>query len=240
MVFFRDIYALVVKKVVTLRGILTAFMNPITNFMKKFFAIAAMLTTMFTANAQSNSCQDVKTFSIKPYIGISAGRLSTTTDQKSRYGLNVGVEGQYQFTKVFAISAGAAYSQQGGKMDGLNLETLVFDTKVDFINVPILANFYVAKGFALKIGFQPGFLVNNNIEVNLKSTGENVPGAYEDYLNKTSYSIPIGVSYEFNNIVFDARFVFTENGMYRRSDKDDFYVPVAGNGVGQITVGYRF
>ena len=36
---------------------------------------------------------------------------------------------------------------------------------MDYVNIPILANFYVAKGFAVKVGIQPGFLVNDKVKV---------------------------------------------------------------------------
>ncbi len=209
--------------------------------MKFFIAIAAMLLTILTANAQSYSCQDVKTFSFKPYVGLSVGTLGTTAKQTHRIGINAGVEAQYQFTKIFALSVGAAYSQQGGKMEDLNFELcerVTYDNKLDFINVPVLANFYICKGLALKIGAQPGFLISSDVEVTVNATGKDVPGNYQDHLNKFVLSMPIGMSYEFNNIVFDARLNLNANGMFERCD--DMDLPVAGNAVYQLTVGYRF
>jgi len=209
--------------------------------MKKLFTIAAMLLTIFTANAQSNSCQDVKTFSVKPYIGLSAGYLETTAKQKTRIGINAGVEGQYQFSKLFALSVAAAYSQQGGKMEDLNIdlgERVTYNNKLDFINVPIMANFYVCKGLALKIGVQGGFLINSNVEVTENASGKSVPGNYQDHLNKFVLSIPVGISYEYKNVVIDARFNMNKHGMFKRCD--DLKLPAAGNAVAQLTVGYRF
>ncbi len=200
-----------------------------------------MLLTLFTANAQSLSCQDVKTFSVKPHIGLAAGTMSTTANRGAHIGVNVGVEGQYQFSRHFALSAGVAYQQEGGKMDDIILNpglSVTYDNKLGFINMPVLANFYVCKGLALKVGFQPGFLVSKKVEVADRETGERIPGDYEDPLNKMNVKVAFGISYEFNNIVIDGRMNMNTAGIFKHSEGSG--LPVCGNTVYQLTVGYRF
>ena len=38
--------------------------------------------------------------------------------------------------------------------------------RLDYINVPIMANVYVVKGLAVKLGVQPGFNVSNKLKAN--------------------------------------------------------------------------
>ena len=111
--------------------------------------------------------------------------------------------------------------------------------KLDYINVPILANVYVAKGFAVKLGVQPGFLINNKVKVS--QNGVNAEVDLEKSLkaagidakpNKVDISIPVGVSYEFSNINIDARYNW---GVTKIIDEDS-----SKNSVFQITVGYKF
>ena len=71
-----------------------------------------------------------------------------------RIGLAAGVEAEYQATDIFSVSAGLIYSMQGNKAKEIT-------TKLDYINIPILANVYVTKGLAVKLGVQPAFNVSD-------------------------------------------------------------------------------
>lgn len=216
--------------------------------MKKIFAIAAMLLTMFTANAQSNSCQDVKTFSVKPYVGLSSSMLiSKNSKTDMRTGFTAGVEGQYQFSKTFALSVGVGYQQQGGKMeetmqylngDKIGSATAEGTYKLDYINVPIMANFYVCKGLALKVGVQPGFAVNTKGEAKVSGIEQSGSVDLKDNVRKFDLAIPVGISYEFNNVVLDARVNAGAIGIFKALDASDKHN--ANNGVFQLTAGYRF
>lgn len=119
---------------------------------------------------------------------------------------------------MIGVSAGLLYSQQGFKVsenvEGVDIEA---KWKPAYLNIPILANFYVANGLALKAGVQPGFMV-------AKDDAENV--------NTFDFSVPVGISYEYMNICLDARY----NIGCTKVDKD-----VKGcNSVFQITLGYKF
>ena len=95
-------------------------------------------------------------------------------------------------------------------------------TKLDYINIPVMANFYVAKGFALKIGVQPGILVNDNINGDCKSF---------------NFSIPVGLSYEFNNgITLDLRGGYSLTRVDKFNNDDYKYYTDGGS----LTIGYKF
>ena len=76
--------------------------------------------------------------------------------------------------------------------------------KLDYLNIPLLANFYVAPGLALKAGVQPGILLSANASASGGgvSTDIDVSDAY----NTFDLSIPLGISYEFDNFIIDARY----------------------------------
>jgi hypothetical protein len=97
--------------------------------------------------------------------------------------------------------------------------------KLDYINVPILANYYVIPGLAIKAGIQPGFLM---------SAKDKDGNSFKDEMKKVDISIPLGASYEFENFVIDARYNLgltkgNKNGS--ASNK---------NSVLMFTVGYKF
>lgn len=189
--------------------------------MKKLLLMAAVMLASVGAYAQ----HAVGSFNLQPKVGINIANLTDLDDSDPRVGFVGGVEGEYQATDIFSVSAGVLYSMQGAK----NKVSGVTETmKLDYINVPILANVYVVKGLAVKLGIQPGFKVNS--EYKLDAAGKT---ASTDVDAKSfDFSIPVGISYEFSNIQLDARYNW---GLTKTFDNTD-----CKNSVFQITLGYKF
>ena len=190
--------------------------------MKKMILMAAVLLSSMGAFAQAPA----GTFTLQPKVGVNVSTL-TNLDANSKAGFVGGVEGQYQFDDLFGLSLGVNYSQQGVKWDISNNTS--YSQKLDYINLPILANVYVVKGLAVKVGVQPGFLVDKH----------NSP-----YDPKTvDLSIPVGLSYEYDNFVLDARYNW---GVTKVSDgmpewkNDKVENNNSRNSVFQFTLGYKF
>lgn len=213
--------------------------------MKKLFFVALMIVASLTASADSMSCQDTGTFSFKPFIGVSFANLVGFTDGSStRTGAVGGVEAQYMLSDRLAVSAGAAYSQQGASYDNPYMTDTRATAKLDLINISVLVNFYVCPGLAIKAGVQPGFVVNKNIAVYDKTTGE--ISDYNGIADKSNYNnfdlaIPLGLSYEWQQVVLDARYNwglldFNKNNSVAQANNNKKIT----HGVWQITVGYRF
>jgi hypothetical protein len=194
--------------------------------MRKMMMIAVMAIVAMTASAQ-NTLRDKGTFTLQPKVGIGLGNLSgeyTTlagVDNKIRVGLVAGVEGEYYALDWLGIAAGLSYAQQGWKFKGNDVDET---TKLDYLNVPLTGNFYVAKGLALKTGVQFGFLMNAKIE------DQDIKDACE----KLNLSIPIGVSYEFSDFVVDFRY----NLGLTKTNKNDNGKKVRSDLI-QITLGYK-
>ena len=207
--------------------------------MKKLFFAAAVLMCSLTAFAQSKDGR----FNILPKAGINISNLSNKDNAKVKVGFTAGAEAEYQLTKQLSLSAGAMFSTQGAKsttvfreVDNTTKEIREVDIKntmeFDYINVPILANYYIIEGLAVKLGIQPGFNIVakrkrtdgvDKVSENLKNLGVDV--------RTVDFSIPIGVSYEFNDFVVDARFNL---GLTEVAD-----LVKSKNRVFQITFGYQ-
>ena len=188
--------------------------------MKKVLLAAALMISSVAAFAQ----HAVGTVTIQPKVGMNVANVTDFNGTDARIGLAAGAELEFQLGDIFSVSAGALYSQQGAKM---NSET----QKLDYINVPVMANVYVAPGFAVKLGVQPGFKVNAEYSKKVGSTTV----TYDSFsdVNAVDFSIPVGLSYEFNNVVLDARYNWglTKIAKERYDSK---------NSVFQFTVGYKF
>lgn len=190
--------------------------------MKKVLLTAVVMLASVASYAQ----HAVGAFTLQPKIGMNVASLTKCDGCDPRIGLAAGVEAEYQATDIFSVSAGLIYSMQGNKAKE---EGVTLTTKLDYINIPILANVYVTKGLAVKLGVQPAF----NVSDKQKLSGGKASVEAEDVgAESFDFSIPVGLSYEYNNVVFDARYNF---GVTNIADGGD-----SKNSVFQFTLGYKF
>lgn len=190
--------------------------------MRKVIIMAVLMLSSVAAFAQ----RPVGSLTVQPKIGMNFATLTKADDSESRIGLVAGAELEYQLSDIFSISGGALYSQQGCEWseDGSTRTN-----KLDYINIPILANVYVVKNLAVKVGLQPAFNVNSKQKA---SKGDaSVQGSIEG--TKTfDCSIPVGLSYEYKNFVIDGRYNFGLTKINKHADSK--------NSVFQVTLGYKF
>ena len=181
--------------------------------MKKLLVMAAMVLSSVGAFAQY-SAGDI---TIQPKIGLSVASVGGDIDGDYKAGLVVGAEAEYHVSPLIGVSAGLLYSQQGYKWSAEDEDESDFKWKPAYLNIPILANFYVANGLALKAGVQPGFMVAKD---------------HAEEVNTFDFSIPVGISYEYMNICLDARYNIGCTKVWK---------DVKGcNSVFQVTLGYKF
>ena len=193
--------------------------------MKKLFMIAAMMVATLSVSAQ-----EAGQMFIKPMAGGTFSTLvGDVDDVKGKIGLVGGAEFGYNINETFGITAGLLYTMQGCKDKDVDA-----NFNLDYINVPVLANVYVAPGLALKAGPQIGFLTRAKLDdVDMK-----------DVCNTIDFSIPVGVSYEISDFVIDFRYnigitniskntKIKADGLEIESDKK------TRNSVFMLTVGYK-
>lgn len=192
--------------------------------MKKLLLMAAVMLSSVGAFAQ----HAVGSFTLQPKVGINVTDI-TNADSKARVDFAGGLEGEYQVSDIFSLSSGLMYSRQGYKGEtyttnvlGQTVSVKEKDWKPSYLNIPMMANVYVVPGLAVKLGIQPGFMVD-------KDDASDV--------NTFDLSIPVGLSYEYNNFVLDGRYNWGVTKINKNSVKgaDD-----TRNSVFQITLGYKF
>ena len=217
--------------------------------------IAAMMVAAISANAQN----EVGQLTLKPTVGLNIASMTKGEDTKVRPGFVAGVEAEYGVSENFGIQFGLLYSQQGVKGKNTGFGELDFDEddnvvggwafsgdatmKLDYINIPILAQYYPVKGLALKAGIQPGF----NVFKKAKFDGTLYQGSVQggnarsytesrslkgEGIKSFQFAIPVGVSYEYANFVFDARYNIYLTKALKDSD--------SRHSVFSFTLGYKF
>ena len=112
-------------------------------------ACAALVAGTSAASAQG--------FSWGPKVGLNVSSMSHT-DMNAKVGFTAGVFGELRTNDWFAVSAELLYSRQGVTNKYTDEGIKVKDRlKSHYLNVPVLANFYVTENLALKTGVQAGF-----------------------------------------------------------------------------------
>ncbi len=191
----------------------------------------------FLSTKNAFAQQEAGTFTIQPKVGLNVASVTGTVDNGAnkgfRLGLAAGVELEYKFTKTIGVSFGALYSMQG-----VNASTTLEGTKLtetarlDYINIPIMLNGYVAEGVVLKFGIQPAFRVNDGYT--MSAQGQSLNGKLSDLgfeINSFDFSFPVGLSFEFSNVILDARYNIGITEVSKGGGR---------NNVFQFTLGYKF
>ena len=194
--------------------------------------IAAMMVAAISANAQN----EVGQVTLMPKAGINISTITGSgSDKKSKVGLVAGAEFEYGVAQNFDITAGVLYSMEGAKFGDVKFN-------MDYINIPILANYYVVPGLAVKAGIQPAFNVRKKASYNGNTA--NIDDVMNDILSiagagvetgvkSFNLSIPVGISYEYQSFVLDARYNIGVTKVFKNADQ-------GRNSTFAITLGYKF
>ena len=144
---------------------------------------------------------------VKPMIGGTLSTITKADESKMKLGLVAGAELGYKVADPFAITAGLLVSMQGNAFKDNSYIKNEKNT-LTYLNVPVLANYYITPGLAIKAGIQPGFLLSRKWkgEENINGKWEKFDESGTDGLKKFDLSIPIGLSYEISDFVIDARY----------------------------------
>lgn len=199
--------------------------------MKRLVFIASVMMLPLMAYAQ----REVGTLSFQPKAGLSVAYYTGDdgVDTKPRFGIVAGAEFEYQLMKELSLSAGMLYSQQGEKEKIKEpFQEVDLTAKTDYLNFPILANVYVAKGFSVKFGVQPAVNVKAGYSVSNSSfEWEGNLSYYGIHVKTFDLAIPVGLSYELKNFVIDARYNI---GVTKMAEGDE-----SRNRTFQFTIGYK-
>lgn len=176
-------------------------------------AVALLTATSMFAQPEAG------TFTLQPSAGVAIATLSGD-GTKAKVGFQGRFEGAYQMTDAFAVSLGLGCSQYGAKEEGTNTKK-----NLAYITVPVLANYYLVNGLAVKTGVEVGF----------KSSAESKNGDEKEDIEGVKsviMSIPVGASYEYKNVVLDARYNIGVTKAFKEGNaKQSAFV---------VTLGYKF
>ena len=212
--------------------------------MKKIILFLVMMAVTMTAQAQYEEGD----LTIQPRVGVTFSTISgsdlLSDDAKMKTNMTYGFELEYFLMDKLSVAGGLLFTNQGYKFDyyesvdvtNTNKITAKFDNYQ--ATVPITINYYLIEGLAIKAGVQPSFRVKTKLKtddrkMDLDEALDFLFPNQEVTMNKFDLSIPVGFSYEYNKIVFDARYNFGLIKLFKGIDVS------SRNSLITLTLGYK-
>lgn len=202
--------------------------------MKKL-VLAAL--AVFAIGNSAFAQQEVK---FGPKAGVNFANLSGQDDSNMLTGFHVGAVAEIKFNEKFSVQPEVLYSAQGSKYEVSNsIGSYKATQKLDYINVPIMAKYYVAEGFSVEAGPQVGFLTKAELTqegniagiVNGESTRDN-----KDTYNSVDFGVNFGLAYDLPaGLFFNARYNLGLSDVVKDNNGD-----AIKNNVIQVGLGYKF
>ena len=224
--------------------------------MKRIAVLIVLVTSTLVSMAQNKP----GTWSVIPHVGVSISSLLggsgiyevgdnmiVEVKPHALLGFVGGTDVMYQASDVVGLSAGLSFVQAGCKFKDNKGKDYVFydrNLRMNYVTMPILIHSYLFSGFSVKAGIEPTLLVSaNNHEVQqsyeVDKEGKKSNFHEDEFtidmkngMRKFGLSIPVGVSYEYENVVLGALYHVGVFNIYKKGDS-------SRNSVFEVSVGYK-
>ena len=224
--------------------------------MKRIAVLIVLVTSTLVSMAQNKP----GTWSVIPHVGVSISSLLggsgiyevgdnmiVEVKPHALLGFVGGADVMYQASDAVGLSAGLSFVQAGCKLEDYTDEhTTVYDRylRINYVSMPILVHNKLLPGLSVKVGIEPTCVFNtNNHEVyqlySVDKDGKKTNFQKNTYdfdikngMRKFGLSIPVGVSYEYENVVLGALYHVGVFKIYKEGDS-------SRNSVFEVSVGYK-
>lgn len=204
--------------------------------MKKIMLTALLAVIVITSvNAQN--------FGVKAGLNLASVTGDFTEGIDGRTSFHIGTVAEFKVSDKFSFQPELMYSSQGAKVSDsepgyYNYESVY---KVDYLNIPLMAKYYVAEGFSIEAGPQIGFLLSAKDEWKEWDEDYGTDSGtedFKDYMSSIDFGLNFGVGYKLESgLNFGARYNLGLSNVWEDDEGGSFSQK---NGVFQISVGYFF
>jgi long-subunit fatty acid transport protein len=200
--------------------------------MKKIMLTAVAVMAFAFSNAQGTK------FGVKAGLNLT-NLTGDVEDASSLVGFQVGGFAEFKLTEKFAIQPELLFSTQGAKNKFTDFDdsTYEYDTKLNYLNIPVLAKYYITEAFSVEAGPQIGVLLS------AKEDGEDA----KDYYKSVDFGFNVGAGYNFTeNLSVGLRYTIGLSSVYDTPDSIDGFEDFdfgdvsVKNSVFALAVGYKF
>lgn len=192
--------------------------------MKKLLLIVCV--AVFTMSAQSQELR----FGVKGGLNMASIGGDNASSFKGRTSFHIGGLVEIPISEKFAIQPELLYSLQGAKFSNQGATETY---KLSYINVPVMAKYYIIDGLAAEAGPQFGILLSAKDDYS--SQGQSGTVDIKDQLNTLDIGLGFGASYRLDmGVFFGLRYNFGLANIVSEGNAK------LHNNVFQISAGYTF
>lgn len=166
--------------------------------------------------------EPVKT-GVKGGININTVRYRHSDPNSATLGFNIGLLTRIQIVEGIYLQPEFLFSQKGYRSPVVGANGAV-NSRMNYINLPILATFEVGKNFFLYTGPEFGYLVKAS------NKQDNSSFNMTDYYNKFDWGLDAGAAYQFaGNLGVELRYFYGFRGLVKGITTDENGVPNGSN-----------
>ena len=199
--------------------------------MKKIILTVAAVFAFGFANAQETK------FGVKGGLNVANLTGDEDEDNSSKVGFHVGGFVEIKVSDKFSVQPELLFSTQGTQAE-YSESGVSFKSKINlsYLNIPVMAKYYVAEGFSLEAGPQIGFLTSAKYKI--ESEGNEVEADGKDDFESVDFGVNFGAGYDFTeNLSVGLRYNLGLSNVYKTEAGDDFK---NSNNVFSVSLGYKF
>jgi hypothetical protein len=168
--------------------------------MKKIILSAVAVFAFGFSNAQS-----VK-FGAK--AGLNISNVTGLEGNSSKVGIALGAIAEFKVSDKFAVQPEVLFSTQGAKSTGGS-------TNLSYLNIPVMAKYYIADKFSLEAGPQIGFLLS------AKAKNDAVSMDMKEYFKSTDFGFNFGAGYDVaKNIEVGVRYTTGLSNIFKENEEN--------------------
>ncbi|MDQ7916717.1 porin family protein [Mesonia sp. MT50] len=206
---------------------------------KLILSVAVAATSIFAANAQADS--DLIQFGVKGGVNFANLTGDDIGDTKSRTSFHAGLVAEVPYSERFSLQGEVMYSGQGFDVESSGQDNFLdnddnIEYQLDYIQVPIMAKYYVVEGLSVLAGPQIAFKINEEVDYQPNADAGDVDlNEAEDF----EFGIVGGLEYKLDSGFFvQGRYVYGISKLLNESEV--LGDPSVHNSVFQLGVGYMF
>lgn len=167
--------------------------------MKKIILSTVLTMFCFIVFAQDKPIKNSDiSLGLKGGLNLSFIAGDGTDNFDSKMSFHIGLVSEIPISDKFSFQPELIYSAQGDKetVDGMDIKY-----KLDYLNLPLLAKYYISEGFSLEAGPQIGLLLSS------KAEGGGISIDLKDMMKNVDFALGFGLGYKLENgINFSGRY----------------------------------
>ncbi len=189
------------------------------------------------------NAQDIN-FGAKAGVNFASITGDDTDGLSSRTSIHAGLVAEIVISEKFSFQPELLYSSQGA--DYKESEGYDGSYQLDYLNIPLMAKFYVGDGFSLEAGPQVGFCMSANEDFTFSSVGQKSVAQksvaekedISEFVKDFDFGINVGVGYKMESgLNFGARYSLGLANIWDGEESNDF---TNHNSVMQVFLGFFF